>query len=145
MSIKSAISDSGIPIKIIPFSPEMIANVSHSDAFQDVLCNRSQTHCKSHEYLEMHEKYKALTDQIEDNAPEFKTVMLKIDDMVVAKEVQCFDAGYMAGMADLMTALTFNDLQITNVGIVDFEAIDEQRKAVENQQAQILTGDTCSA
>ena len=130
MSIKLAIHDSGIPIKIIPFSPEMLTMNSKEGAFQDIFIARIQTYYNSHDYFKKHEEFTALIDQIEGKAPEFKKIMCKIQDMVVFKEGQCFDEGYKAGMVDLMTALTFNDLQITQTQLVDCEAIDKQRGGI---------------
>ena len=134
MSIKSAIHDSGIPIKIIPFSPEMLAINSKEDAFQDILTTRIQTYYNSHDYFKKHEKFTALIDQIAGKALELEKVTNEIQDMVVSKEGACFDEGYKAGMADLMTALTFNDLQITQTQLVDCEAIDRQREALTNDK-----------
>lgn len=125
MSIKSAIHDSGIPIKIIPFSPEMLTNVRKEDAFQDVLLTRINTHFNSYKYMKLHEEFETLISELENGAPEFKEAIAQIDDIVVSKETQCFDEGYKAGMIDLMTALTFNDLQITQTQLVDCEAIDK--------------------
>lgn len=129
MNIKSAVTTEGTPIKIIPYSPEMLACMYGKEAFQDILINRIQTHFDSHDYVKAHEEFTALCSEVEDRVPETKSIMNKIDSAVVAKETECFDAGYRAGMADLMTALTFNSLQIINTQIVDMKAIDEKRKA----------------
>lgn len=128
MSIKSAIHSTGIPIKIIPFSPEMITSAFNHVAFQDILSARINALFNSHVYIEKHKEFKDILNDIETKTPEFKKAINEIDDIVVSKEIQCFDAGYEAGMTDLMTALTFNDLQITHTQLINLRATDEQSK-----------------
>ena len=129
MIIKSATTTEGMPIKIKPFSPEMLATECGKDAFQDILSNRIQAFYDSYRYMKQHEDFRALYSEIVSKDPELKKLMNKIDSLVVAKETDCFDAGYKAGMADLMTALTLNNLQITQTSMIDMEAIDSQRRA----------------
>ena len=128
MSIKTVINDSGIPSKVIPFSSEMLTNNCREDAFQDILVTRMETHNLSYKYVKLHEEFKSLMDQIKNASPEFDKIVSKIDDVVISKEIQLFDAGYKAGMADLMTALTLNYLQITQTELVDREALYEIKK-----------------
>lgn len=44
-----------------------------------------------------------------------EVLRLDLDSAVVSFEVICFDAGYKAGMADLMTAMTLNEAGLTKV------------------------------
>ncbi|KKS11423.1 MAG: hypothetical protein UU63_C0006G0013 [Candidatus Uhrbacteria bacterium GW2011_GWF2_41_430] len=127
MNIKSAITTEGTPIKIIPYSPEMLTMECGQNAFQDILSNRIQSYYGSYQYVKQHEEFSALTNEIESKAPEFKKAITRIDDIVVSKETECFDAGYRAGMADLMTALTLNDLQIINTEYADMKAMNDRR------------------
>lgn len=129
--IKSAITNEGTPVKVNPFSIEILDNAANEHMFQDILLNRIHTYYYSYEYMKTHEEFAALTNEIEAKAPEFKKAICKLDDIVVSKETECFDAGYKAGMADLMTALTLNNLQIINTQLVDMKAIDERRRAAE--------------
>ncbi|NJD02050.1 MAG: hypothetical protein FIA99_05520 [Ruminiclostridium sp.] len=138
MNIKSAITTEGMPLKIIPFSAEMITNVCDDEAFQNILCCRMQTYYDSFEYKKTHEEFRFAYSEIEANNPELKKPMLKVDGLVVTKEVQCFDAGFKAGMADLMTALTFNDLQIINTQLCDMKAIAEKREAAKKPDAEFV-------
>ena len=129
--IKNATSE-GMPIRIIPFSPEMLVMQCEQHEFQDILINRMGTFYNSHVYVKMHEEFSALIDELEAKAPDLKGTIIKIDDITASKEVECFDAGYKAGVADLMTALTFNDLQITQTQLVDMEAIAKRREALKH-------------
>lgn len=130
MSIKSAIHDSGIPMKIREFSLEMLEVHGESNAFIDVISCRMTKYYGSKKYHDLHNEYKTLSDRIKDNAPEFKKLLDKIDDLVVSKEVDAFNEGYQAGMADLATALTFNNLQITHTQIIDTDAIRQAKRCL---------------
>lgn len=143
MLIKTAILESGIPVKIRPFSFEMLGLYEDDDMISEIVCNRIGKHYKTCEYVKLHEKFTALCSEIESAAPDCKKAMSEIDNIVVDKEVDCFEAGYHAGAEDIMTALTFNDLQITHTQAVDMEAINIYRresKADELADKALLNG-----
>ena len=127
MTIKSAVTSEGMPVKIKPFSVETLASECKKDAFQDILCIRIQSYYESHEYMKKQEEFDAIYDEVEGKAPGLKA-LFRLHDLVTEKEVECFDAGYKAGMNDLMTALTLNNLQIINTEIVDMKAVDARRR-----------------
>jgi len=132
MSIKSAVHESGIPIKIRPFSFEMLDLYQDDDMISEIVCNRIEKYYKTCKYVKLQEKFTTLCNEIESVAPDCKKVMDAIDNIVVDKEVDCFEAGYQAGIADLMTVLTFNELQITHTQIVDMEAINGKGQESKN-------------
>jgi hypothetical protein len=131
MSIKSAIHDSGIPIKIKPFSLDVLDMNKNDDAFYEIESYRMERYFKTCEYVKLHEEFEALYDEIKNVMPECEKILGKIDDVVIGKEVECFEAGYQAGMADLMVTLTFNNLNITQTEVTDFKAINKQGQSRE--------------
>ncbi|NLB78262.1 MAG: hypothetical protein GX796_05285 [Clostridiaceae bacterium] len=153
MSIKSAITDSGIPVKVRPFSLEVFEMCQNEDMISEIVCNRMGKHYRTNEYVKLQKELETLCGEITNTTPTCEKVMRRIENIICKKEVDCFEAGYQAGIADLITALTFNDLQITHAEVIDTGEIDKRRSmekaAKENSilelKTQILTSDTCSA
>jgi len=129
--IKNAISTDGTPVKVNPYSMEMLDSVASEHMFQDIILQRINVYYQSYDYVKKHEEFDSFIKEIE-SKPELKKIACKIDDIVSFKETECFDAGYKTGMADLMMALTLNSLQVINTQVVDFEAIGERREASKN-------------
>lgn len=118
MSIKSAITDTGYPVKVIPFSPEVLIDCFKDNQFQDIRLVRLGSFYDSSGYIETDKEFKKLVDEVKCSAPEPKKAINKIHDVVSRKELQFYEEGYKAGMLDLMTALIFNDAQITHTQLV---------------------------
>lgn len=129
MKIVKAIDETGTPLKINTFSLEVFGMNKGNNLMQEIYCSKIEQFYRTAEYIKLQEEFEALCAEIENDLPESKKIMTKIDSLVVSKEVQLFDEGYRAGIADLITAMTFNELQITHAGVVDLKAIDKIRES----------------
>ena len=132
MRIENATSD-GLPVTIRPFSLDALTSECGHDEFQEILCYRMAKLHHSKRYIDLHDKFKALCAEILDKGPD-KWTLGHIDDIVVSKEVQCFDEGYTAGMSDLMMAMTFNQLQITHNEMIDFDRVEKMRQERQGRE-----------
>lgn len=113
MKIENATVD-GKPVKVTPWSLGTLYNQYKNERLQELLSCKFEQFSRAKEYLDEDEKYIGLCNELKSISPEVKRISGKICDMMVSKEVAAFEGGYEAGIADFVTALTFNDLQITH-------------------------------
>lgn len=64
-------------------------------------------------YNEVYEKIKILKSELQNLSPDSKLLLNNLTDRLIELENVVFEYAYRTGMADLMTAMTFNKLEIT--------------------------------
>lgn len=100
----------------------------HEDRISDVMNERQTLYEQSTEYLMTQAKVKKLLIELGDQLPSARTVFNQLADSMYELQCLCFRAGYKAGIADLITAMTFNSAGITKVEFVDVRQGEEAKR-----------------
>lgn len=80
---------------------------------EEVINHRQSKYCETIEYVKAYEEVKKLFEALTKAYPEAKNMIGTLEDAVTRMECLNFSAGYRDGMADLMTAMTFNKQEYT--------------------------------
>lgn len=84
------------------------------DELREVIINRHEKCATTVEYKEVYDEIYGSIKELEDLLPNGKRVIMGLEEALTALEGICYNAAYRDGMNDLMTAMTFNKLGITN-------------------------------
>ncbi|MCO5384617.1 MAG: hypothetical protein NHB14_01445 [Desulfosporosinus sp.] len=90
-----------------------------SSELEEVICNRIEKFRKTIEYYKANEEVTTTLKKIEGLLPGEQNALRQLEDFIFYMEGVCFSAAYKDGMADLMTAMSFNKLGLTKVEYVD--------------------------
>jgi translation initiation factor IF-2 len=101
------------------FSMEGYELAKGGGGLEELISNRQAKLYQTTEYRETDDKIEHLLNKLKD-LPEAKEIAGELEDEITSMECICFSAGYRDGVADLMAALTFNKLNITNVEYYKF-------------------------
>lgn len=107
-----------------PYRITSIVEKAKDEKMQDVLCCRKQMYEKTDEYINSNNKIISYIEAIRElnknnNPKDMNEVTNKLQDEIYNHEVNNFDAGYRAGMTDLLIAMTFNELNITDAKVMN--------------------------
>lgn len=87
--------------------------VTSNDDLEEVINHRQEKFYGTSDYQKESEKAKAIIKTLEEIIPKEYETIGKLKDTILTLECICYSAAYRDGMADLMTAMTFNNLHIT--------------------------------
>jgi hypothetical protein len=100
--------------------------VSGGDELEEIITNRQSKFELTAEYQKTKNKIMEALKKIETLIPEEEhRTITELDETIVYLECLSYSAAYRDGMSDLMTAMTFNKLQITNCKYIDFSDEEE--------------------
>ncbi|OPY58403.1 MAG: hypothetical protein A4E56_03402 [Pelotomaculum sp. PtaU1.Bin065] len=88
---------------------------SDHDDLEELIDNRQGNFYKTVKYTELDNKIKALLNKLTELSPETEGVIKDLEDNILHLECICYSSAYKDGMADLMAAITLNNLHITKV------------------------------
>lgn len=102
------------------FSAESMCDLN-SSGILEIISSRKALYENTVSHQELSLEFKKYVNDLNIKAPELKKIIGELSDYAYHLEDQSFTDGYKAGILDLMTALTFNKLQITNAEYVSFK------------------------
>lgn len=114
------------------FSMEATALIDNkndeSDDLESVITNRQNKFYKTVEYTKLNNKIMALIAKLIEASPEAKDVIDDLESEILLLECISYSAAYRDGMADVMTAITLNKLNVTMVECIEFGKLSPDRQ-----------------
>lgn len=89
---------------------------------EEIINHRQEQFCKESKYQEVSGNIRNFVNNLYDLLPDKKREINELTDNIVNLECICYSAAYRDGIADLMTAMTFNELSLTHAQYIEFNA-----------------------
>lgn len=113
-----------IPKKCEEFCIESLG--ANDENISRITSYRHEVLSKSIEYVMQKKRIEKLIKNIGINQGDTKSLLSDLTDEILRMENLNYDQGYQDGMADLMTSITLNKAEITNVECIDWSAVDKE-------------------
>lgn len=108
------ISKRDLSTAIRPFSTVALTQTSDSGRLEEIVDYRQISFQKTEKYLEARNKLHDIINKLNESGIS-KDLLDDLDDCIIMTECIHYSDAYRAGMVDLMTAMTFNKSEITEV------------------------------
>ena len=114
-------------ISIKEFSTLRLSELRVADIsdLEEVIAYRQQAFCHTEEYVKIQKELRTAIQQLKNSEVDIE-ILNDLEDSIGRVEIISYSDAYRAGMVDLMTALTFNRLEITDAKYLCCEEQEEE-------------------
>ena len=104
------------------FSISSSSLVMGDSDFEEVISNRQEKFSQTVEYKEAQGRFQEILDKLVELSPKAKKIAGDLQDAASGLECRCYSAAYRDGISDLMAAMTFSKIGLTNIEYCDLSS-----------------------